>query len=296
MQDINEIAYFSEENSASTVIDRMKDAPNERLKEVMTSVILHLHAVIKETEPTMAEWEQAIGFLTATGQICDDKRQEWILLSDVLGISMLVDEINNRRATGATENTVLGPFHVQGVPHREMGDSISDDGKGEPMFVHGRVLDTNGDPVDGAMIDAWQASHDGFYDNQQPDVQPEHNLRGIFTTGPDGKYWYKAIKPAYYGIPNDGPVGQMLTGLGRSDVRPAHLHYIIGKEGYDLVTTHIFDGDDANLSTDPVFGVRASLINKFNHVDDPQRAKDLGMPNPFWEVETDFILNPAKGS
>lgn len=291
MSEIKDIAFFSEENSAGTVIDRMKDAPNERLKEVMTSVISHLHDVIKETEPTMAEWEQAIGFLTATGQICDDKRQEWILLSDVLGVSMLVDEINNRRASGATENTVLGPFHVQGVPHREMGDSISDDGQGEPMFVHGRVVDTNGDPVDGAMIDAWQASHDGFYDNQQPDVQPEHNLRGIFTTGPDGKYWYKAVKPAYYGIPNDGPVGQMLTGLGRSDVRPAHLHYIIAKDGYDVVTTHIFDGDDPNLVTDPVFGVRASLINKFKYVDNPQRAETIGMPNPFWEVETDFVLN-----
>lgn len=294
MPDLNDIAFFTEENSVATVVARMTGAPDDRLKEVMTSVITHLHQVIKETEPTMAEWEQAIGFLTATGQICDDRRQEWILMSDVLGVSMLVDEINNRRETGATENTVLGPFHIDGVPRRNMGDSISDDGQGEQMFVYGRVLDTEGNPIEGAIIDAWQASHDGFYDNQQPDVQPEHNLRGLFTTGADGRYWYKAIKPAYYGIPNDGPVGDMLRGLGRTDKRPAHLHYIISKAGFDVVTTHIFDGDDPHLSEDPVFGVRASLINKFDRIDDKTRASDLGLSNPFWQVETDFVLNKSE--
>ncbi|MGI9413946.1 MAG: dioxygenase, partial [Hyphomicrobiales bacterium] len=177
------IHYFTEENSADIVCARMADATNERLTQIMTSVIRHLHAAVKEVEPTYEEWEQAISFLTATGQMCDDKRQEWILLSDVLGVSMLVDAINTRRPSGATENTVLGPFHVDGAPIREMGDTICDDGNGEPLYVSGRVVDVDGNPVAGAVIDAWQASHDGFYDNQQPDVQPEHNLRGVFRTG-----------------------------------------------------------------------------------------------------------------
>lgn len=286
----DDIHYFTETNSAETVIERMNGAPNPRLAEVMRSAISHIHAFVKETEPTMAEWEQAIGFLTATGKICDSKRQEWILMSDVLGVSMLVDTINSRRPTGATENTVLGPFHVDDVPHREMGDSIADLDEGEPLFVSGRVLDLNGNPVAGAKVDTWQASHDGFYDNQQPDVQPEHNLRGIFTTGDDGRYWYKAIKPAYYGIPNDGPVGKLLGGLGRNHMRPAHLHYIISASGYDTVVTHIFDADDQYLKDDAVFGVRKSLIGEFSQVDDPERAEHLGLPNPFWNAETDFVL------
>lgn len=288
------IAYFTEENSAETVIDRMHEAPNRRLAEVMSSAISHLHAFIKETEPTMAEWEQAIGFLTATGQISDDKRQEWILMSDVLGVSMLVDTINSRRPSGATENTVLGPFHVENVPFREMGSSIADLDEGEPLSVSGRVLDINGKPVKGATIDVWQASHDGFYDNQQPDVQPEHNLRGIFTTGDDGRYWYKAVKPAYYGIPNDGPVGQLLGGLGRNHMRPAHLHFIVSAHGYDMVVTHIFDSADPYITNDAVFGVKKSLISDFVQVDNPARAEELGLPNPFWRVEADLVLAPAR--
>ena len=286
--------YFTEENSAETVIERMKDAPNERLAEVMRSAISHLHAFVKEVEPTMQEWEQAIGFLTATGKICDSKRQEWILLSDVLGISMLVDTINSRRPTGATENTVLGPFHVDDVPRREMGSSIADLDHGEPLFVSGRVVDLDGNPVAGAEIDAWQASHDGFYDNQQPDVQPEHNLRGVFTTGEDGRYWYKAIRPAYYGIPNDGPVGQLLGGLGRNHMRPAHLHYIVSAPGYETVVTHIFDSSDEYLKDDAVFGVRKSLISDFDRVDDADMAQTHDLPNPFWKNETDFVLAPAR--
>ena len=242
----------------------------------------------------MQEWEQAIGFLTATGKICDSKRQEWILLSYVLGVSMLVDTINSRRPTGATENTVLVPFHVDDVPRREMGSSIADLDEGEPLFVSGRVLDLDGNPIAGAEIDAWQVSHDGFYDNQQPDVQPEHNLRGIFTTGDDGRYWYKAIRPAYYGIPNDGPVGQLLGGLGRNHVRPAHLHYIVSALGYETVVTHIFDSSDEYLKDDAVFGVRKSLISDFDRFDDADLARNHDLPNPFWKNETDFVLAPAR--
>ncbi len=289
----DDIHFFTEEHSAEAVIERMKDAPDQRLAEVMRSAIAHIHAFVKETEPTMEEWEKAIGFLTATGKMCDSKRQEWILMSDVFGVSMLLDTINSRRPSGATENTVLGPFHVEDVPRREMGASIADLNEGEPLFVSGRVLDLDGNPVAGAEIDTWQASHDGFYDNQQPDVQPENNLRGIFTTGDDGKYWYKAIKPAYYGIPNDGPVGRLLSGLGRNHMRPAHLHYIISAPGYDTVVTHIFDAADRYLTDDAVFGVRKSLITDFTKIDDAAWAEKLGLPNPFWNAETDFVLAPA---
>ena len=288
------IHYFTEENSADAVCARMAGANDERLKEIMTSVIRHLHAVVKEVEPTYEEWAQAISFLTATGQMCDDKRQEWILLSDVLGVSMLVDAINTRRPSGATENTVLGPFHVEDAPARDMGATISDDGQGEPLYVSGRVLDIEGNPISGAVIDTWQASHDGFYDNQQPDVQPEHNLRGVFRTGEDGSYCYQAIKPNYYGIPDDGPVGQMLGGLNRGNMRPAHLHYIVSAPGYETVTTHIFVKDDPYLTNDAVFGVKESLIADFTRHDDPGRAAELKIANPFWTVETDFVLSPAR--
>lgn len=278
------ITYFTEENSAETVIERMVSPDNPRLAEVMRSVITHLHAVVKEVEPTYEEWMTAIQFLTATGQMCDDKRQEYILLSDVLGVSMLVDAINTRRPTGATENTVLGPFHVEGAPDLSMGETISQDGKGEPLVVSGRVVDIDGRPVEGAVIDTWQASHDGFYDVQQAE-QPENNLRGIFRTGADGRFSYRTVKPSCYGIPDDGPVGQMLNGLGRGNMRPAHLHYIVSAPGFETVTTHIFVHDDPHLADDAVFGVKQSLIREFIRHDDPA--------NPFWTVETDFVMTPA---
>lgn len=288
------IKYFTEDNSAEIVCSRMAEAPDARMAGVMEAIIRHLHAAVKEVEPTYEEWEKAIAFLTATGQKCDDKRQEWILLSDVLGVSMLVDAINTRRPAGATENTVLGPFYVEGAPILEMGDTISADGKGEPLYCSGRIIDTEGNPVNGAVIDAWQASHDGFYDSQQPDVQPEYNLRGVFRTGTDGRYWYRAIKPCPYGIPNDGPVGQMLGGLGRGNMRPAHLHYIIGASGYETVTTHIFVDNDPYLTNDAVFGVKESLIAEFKHHDDQDRAAKLNVANPFWTVERDIVLSPLK--
>lgn len=295
MPDTGSITYFTEENSAEAVTARMSGASNPRLAEIMRSVITHLHAVVKEVEPTYEEWEAAIGFLTATGQTCDDKRQEWILLSDTLGVSMLVDAINTRRPSGATENTVLGPFHVDNAPQRQMGDSISDNGEGDPLHVTGRVLDTDGNPIAGATIDTWQASHDGFYDSQQPDIQPENNLRGIFHTGEDGTYAYCAVKPCDYGIPDDGPVGALLNGLGRDNMRPAHLHFIISAPGFDTVTTHIFVAGDPHLENDVVFGVKQSLIAEFVHHDDPERAAALNLANPFWTVEYEFILTRAEG-
>ena len=237
---------------------------------------------------------QAIQFLTRTGQKCDDWRQEYILLSDVLGVSMLVDAINSRRPSGASENTVLGPFHVSGAPEYPMGTNICLDGKGEDLVVRGRVVDVDGNPIDGARIDVWQANDEGFYDVQQKGIQPDFNLRGVFRTGSDGAYWFKAVRPRHYSIPADGPVGALLEDLGRHPFRPAHLHYIVSADGFDDITTHIFDPDDPYLHSDAVFGVKESLVAEFNRVDDQARIREVGFAGShYWDVEFDFVMAPA---
>ena len=287
-----EKGYFTEKNSAEIVSSRNEQASNERLKQVMDVIIRHLHDAVKEIEPTQEEWFQAIQFLTATGHKCDEWRQEYILLSDVLGVSMLVDAINSRRPTGSTENTVLGPFHIEGTPEYEMGANICLDQKGEDLLVHGCVTDVDGNPLSGVKIDVWQANDEGFYDVQQRGIQPDFNLRGVFRTGADGKYWFRAVKPKHYSIPEDGPVGAMLNLLGRHPNRPAHLHYIVSLDGYDTLTTHIFDPDDPYIDSDAVFGVKQSLIAEFNKVDDTERAREVGFDGPFWDVEFNFVLAP----
>ena len=287
--------YFTEANSAETVIGSMEKCADPRLKEVMAAIVRHLHAAVKEVEPSREEWMKAILFLTDTGHMCNDWRQEFILLSDILGVSMLVDAINSRRPTGASENTVLGPFHIEGAPELEMGANICLDGKGEPMLVHGRILDTDGNPLQGATIDVWQANDEGFYDVQQKGIQPDFNLRGKFTTGPDGRYWFKAVKPRFYPIPDDGPVGQLLDKLGRHPYRPAHFHYIISKDGYDPLTTHIFDPDDSYINSDAVFGVKESLMAKFEPIEDPDKQAENGFDGLYYDVEHDFVLAPNDG-
>lgn len=285
-------AYFTEANSAEVVTGQNVNATDARLRQVMDVITRHLHAAVKEIEPTQDEWFKAIQFLTATGHKCDDWRQEFILLSDVLGVSMLVDAINSRRPDGASENTVLGPFHVADAPEYPMGTNICLDAKGEDMVVRGRVLDVEGVPLSGVKIDVWQANDEGFYDVQQKGHQPEFNLRGVFRTGADGSYWFKAVKPKFYPIPADGPVGQLLHDLGRHPFRPAHLHYILSKDGYDEVTTHIFDPDDPYINNDAVFGVKESLIAEFVRVEDPARSAEVGLDGPYWDVEYDFVLAP----
>ena len=275
--------FFTEENSAQTVNARMGDDIDPRLKTIMTALVKHLHAFVKEVELTEDEWNSAIAFLTKTGQICSNERQEYILLSDVLGVSMLVDAINNRRPDGATENTVFGPFHVKDAPVRQMGDSISLDGKGEPCLFTGRVLDLDGNPVKGAKIDVWSDNADGYYDVQQPDSQPKWNNRGIFVTGSDGAYSFVGIKPVSYPIPDDGPVGKMLAALGRHPFRPAHTHFLVTAPGYQKLVTHTFVGDAPYLASDTVFGVKETLVTPFE-------------PNPDgttkWVSKFDFILVP----
>ena len=286
-------AYFTEEDSADVVTSQNVNAEDARLREVMNAITRHLHAAIKEIEPTQDEWMKAIMFLTDTGHKCDDWRQEFILLSDVLGVSMLVDAINSRRPAGASENTVLGPFHIGGTPEYPMGTNICLDGKGEDMVVRGRVLDVEGNPLEGVKIDVWQANDEGFYDVQQKGIQPDFNLRGVFRTGADGSYWFKAVRPKHYSIPTDGPVGKLLDDLGRHPYRPAHLHYIISKDGYDEVTTHIFDPDDIYIDNDAVFGVKESLIAEFEKVEDPAKIAEMEFQGShYWDVEFDFVLAP----
>lgn len=286
--------YFTEANSADVVIARNSSATDARLAEVIAVIVRHLHAAVKEIEPTTEEWMTAIQFLTKTGHTCSDWRQEYILLSDVLGVSMLVDAINNRKPSGASESTVLGPFHIADAPELPMGADICLDQKGEPMLVTGRILDTAGNPIAGAKIDVWQANDEGFYDVQQKGLQPDFNLRGVFRTGADGRYWFRAVKPKFYPIPDDGPVGQLLAKLGRHPYRPAHLHYILEAPGYETLVTHIFDPDDPYIHSDAVFGVKESLLAEFRNVTDPSAITEAGFDGPFHHVEHDFVLAPAR--
>jgi hydroxyquinol 1,2-dioxygenase len=275
--------YFSEDTSVETVNARMGAATGPRVAEVMSCLVKHLHAFAKETHLTQAEWDIGIDFLTRTGQICSAERQEFILLSDVLGFSMLVDAINNRRPAGATENTVFGPFHVADAPIRAMGDTISLDGKGEACLFDGKVIDLHGTPIEGACVDVWSDNADGFYDVQQPGIQPKWNNRGRFFTGRDGAYAFRGIKPTSYPIPDDGPVGKMLAHLGRHPYRPAHMHFLVTAPGFQKLVTHTFVGDDAYLESDAVFGVKKTLIAPFERLEGADTA---------WRSPFDFVLTP----
>lgn len=287
-------SYFDEASSAEVVNARMGENINPRLREVMTVLVKHLHAAVKEIEPTHEEWLAAIKFLTETGQMCSDWRQEFILLSDVLGVSMLVDAINHRRPSGATPNTILGPFYLSNAPRYENGANICLDSKGEPLLVAGRVLNTDGQPLPNASIEVWQTNDDGFYDVQQKGIQPDFNLRGVFATDQEGKYWFRSVKPRHYPIPADGPVGKLLGSLGRHPNRAAHLHFIVTATGYDPIITHIFAPDCQYLCEDTVFGVKSELIADFKKVDDEQKAQNVGLAAPFWSVDWDFTLAPCK--
>ncbi|MFF3905947.1 intradiol ring-cleavage dioxygenase [Streptomyces sp. NPDC001848] len=264
-----------------------------RLRELLTGLIRHLHAFVRETRLTQEEWEKAVGFLTATGQTCTDTRQEFILLSDVLGVSMLVETLNGHRAPGATESTVLGPFHMTASPVRQLGDDIDLVGSGEPCVVSGRVLSEDGTPLPGAVLDVWQADAEGHYDVQQPDLQPAGNGRGLFTADTEGRFWFRTCVPAPYPIPTDGPVGALLRATGRHPYRPAHIHFIATADGHTPVTTHIFVAGSDYLDSDAVFAVKKSLVQDFTVTDDPSQAREFGVPNPFRQARFDLVLERA---
>lgn len=286
--------YFEEETSVDVVNARMGGDIDPRLREVIGTIVKHLHAAVKEIEPTHDEWLKAITFLTAVGHKCTDWRQEFILLSDILGVSMLVDSINHRRPSGATENTILGPFYVPEAPRYPHGTNICLDGKGEQLLVKGRVLDTAGNPVPGALVDVWQTNDDGFYDVQQKGVQPDWNLRGVFTADENGEYWFRSSKPRFYPIPDDGPVGRLLRNIGRHPNRAAHIHFIVSAPGYDPIITHIFTPDCEFLDQDAVFGVKGSLIAEFDIVNDEQKIREAGFEARYWSVKWDFVLATKK--
>ena len=281
---------FSEERSAEVVAASFAGTPDPRLRQVLTSLVRHVHDFVKDVELTEEEWGAAIDFLTRTGQMSDAVRQEFILLSDVLGVSMLVETINHRTGGTSTESTVLGPFHMVESPPRELGADIALDGKGTPCLVSGRVTGPDGEPLAGATVDVWQTNEDGFYDVQQPDVQPAGNLRGLFTTDGEGRFWFRSVVPRFYPIPDDGPVGQLLAATARHPFRPAHLHFIAAAPGYRPVTTHVFVADSPYLDSDAVFGVKQSLVREVPEVDDPDRAAEVGLANPFRTLTFDLVL------
>ena len=250
---------FTEETATEAVVNSFEGTQDPRLREVLESLTRHLHGFVRDVEPTQTEWEAAIAFLTAVGAKCDAKRQEFILLSDVLGVSMLVDAINNRTPAGATESTVLGPFHVVASPRRELGDDIADVSEGQRVLVRGRVLALDGEPIAGAEVDVWHADAEGFYDVQK-DETPDQDLRGLFVTDAEGRFWFRTVLPSHYPIPDDGPVGDLLRHTSRHPYRPAHIHLIAAAEGHRPVTTHLFVEGSPYLDDDTVFGVKRSLV------------------------------------
>jgi hydroxyquinol 1,2-dioxygenase len=283
---------LTEANLTEAVTAAMAGAKDARTKEIMTGLVKHLHAFIREVNLTEAEWLAGIQFLTATGQKCDDKRQEFILLSDTLGATTMKDLINNRKPPGATEYTILGPFHRAHAPEMQLGSNLAGELPGEPVIMRGRVLTPGGTPIPGAALDVWQSDAKGFYDLQMPDLDGTA-LRGVFHADAEGRFIFRTIKPSLYPIPYDGPVGQMLMALGRHPYRPAHIHFIVSADGYAPVTTELFVDGDPYLDSDAVFGVRGSLVVPFVLHQSADQAPPLNVSVPFYTVDYDFVLEPA---
>ena len=242
------------------VIDRMSNAKSARLHGVMEVVIRHLHAIVRESKITQGEWWQAIDFLTRPGQMCSESRQELILLSDILGISMLVDAVDNVAGPGISDSTVLGPFYAGHQRELAPGDSILlREEASEPLVMSGHVTDPEGQPVADALIEVWQTAPNQLYDVQDTD-QPQGHLRASFRTDMAGTYRFRTIMPVSYPIPDDGPAGQLLAAMGRHPFRPAHIHFMISAPGYRTLVTHLFFEGDEFLESDAVFGVKPSLV------------------------------------
>lgn len=257
-----DLIAFNEATSAEAFTSRFGN-PDDATARLLSSVVGHVHALIKEFRPTQEQWRKVIDFLTEVGHASDERRQEWVLFSDLVGASALVEEINSRRPAGATPNTIRGPFFRTDTPERALGSSISLDGQGDPLLVEGRVEDLDGLPVTTAEIITWQANAEGYYENQQPDLQPEFNLRGLFRPDQDGKFHYRTVRPAGYGVPGDGPVGRLFAQAGYPLHRPAHLHFVVRAPGFETITTHIYDAEDPRLGEDALFGVRPELVHPF---------------------------------
>lgn len=274
-----EMTCFETASITESVINRFSDTPDARLKTIMTSLVKHLHDFARDVQLTEQEWFKAIEFLTTTGQKCTDTRQEFILLSDVLGLSMVTVGINNSKPGGCTEATVFGPFFVPNAPEYKLGDDIANGAVGRPCHVSGSIRGPQGEAIPNAKIDVWQADDEGFYDVQKPDLQ-QSQARGTLHSDADGQYHFKTIVAEPYPIPTDGPVGELLDATRRPSMRPAHLHFMIQASGYETLITHVFRRDDKYLNADPVIGVRDSLI-----------ADWVAQSDGTTKLEFDFVLN-----
>ena len=281
---------IDEHTITPAVLGAMSGCRDDRLLEVMSSLVRHLHDFARDVKLTEDEWFAGVKFLSDAGRITNDKRQEFILLSDVLGLSMLVTAQTNAKPDGCTESTVLGPFFVGGAPQVENGADIANGAKGAPSIVRGRVRGIAGQPIAGAVIDVWQSDEDGFYDVQRPvpDGQSEHRARAQLRSDTEGRFHFRSVLPEHYPIPHDGPVGALLEALNRHPWRPAHVHFMIEAPGYERLITHVFRDGDEYLDSDAVFGVRSSLVADWiRHEPDATEAE------PWYSLDYDFVLNPS---
>jgi len=272
---------LDEHTITQAVLDRFSNTPDPRLKQIIFSLVQHLHDFAREVRLTEEEWFEGIQFLTRAGHMTDDKRQEFILLSDTLGLSMLTVAMNNAKPDGCTEATVVGPFHVENAPHYNLGDDVGNGAIGTPCFVKGTIKGLGGEPVPGAHIEVWQSDEEGMYDVQKKGLDHAQG-RGVLTADAQGQYYFRSILAVAYPIPHDGPVGDMLTATKNHPWRPAHLHFMIKAPGYESLITHVFRHDDQYLDSDAVFGVRQSLITDW-----------VKQPNGEYLLEFNFVLNPV---
>ncbi|HEY4067736.1 MAG TPA: intradiol ring-cleavage dioxygenase [Burkholderiaceae bacterium] len=287
---------IDEHTITPAVLARQADTANPRLKEILSALVTHLHDFAREVKLTEDEWLQGIRFLTATGQMCDAKRQEFILLSDTLGLSMLVVAMNHAKPAGATEATVFGPFHTEDAPVLEQGADLAGGAPGEPLFVDAHVRDLDGRPIANAVVDVWQADEDGLYDVQRPELGERRRARGVLRTDAQGRVRFRSVAPVAYPIPTDGPVGAMLTATSRHPWRPAHVHFMVKAAGFQPLVTHIFRAEDAYLDSDAVFGVRSSLIGDFIRHEAGSAPDGSVMDTPFYTLEQTFSLAPVGAS
>jgi hydroxyquinol 1,2-dioxygenase len=285
---------FSERNITAAVVEALQGTPDPRLKTILTSLVRHLHDFVREVDLSQDEWKFAIDYLTRTGRTCTEKRQEFILLSDTLGISILVDAINHRLTAGATETTVLGPFYVQNPPELPLGFDLGRGLPGEPLYVEGCVRSAAGAPVANAVVDTWQADDEGYYDVQRSELSGPR-LRGRFRTDPQGRFHFWSIMPTAYPVPEDGTAGEMLRATGRHPYRPAHVHFLVAADGHETLTTHIFADGDPYLDSDAVFAVKSSLIRAFTKEPAGTTPDGTRMDRPWRKVTCNFGLEPLAG-
>jgi hydroxyquinol 1,2-dioxygenase len=283
---------FDEKSITAAVIGRMSECDDPRFKQVMTSLVTHLHDFVRDVKLTEAEWMTALQFLTDIGHTCTDRRQEFVLLSDTLGVSVLVITLNHPAGLGFLDSTVLGPFYWEGAPDLPRGSNLAVGMTGEPAFYSGRVLSADGTPLENALLDIWSGNGDGDYDMQIPGESGMKG-RGKIRTDAEGRYWFRSIKPTFYPVPTDGPVGDMLRKMGRHPYRPGHIHMIVSADGHRPVTTHLFVAGSQYLDSDAVFGMKESLVAQFER--HPAGAGPYGEPvdAPFYTVNYDLRLQPA---